>query len=178
MMHQNCSCLIKERKNDTGSYEELKPVTLPKERSRNFTTLRSQVEAIQENSTKPQDACFREVIRDSRKNKLDTTGKLFRHFARKQMSTSERPKDVSGVKLLINDHQNISRKVKGQLGEPTDKRMIHKDAREAGTCLIMQGPYLKSEAFGHSIDDRNQEEEAGETNSSRKRKREVQLVNI
>ena len=93
-----------------------------------LTTLRSQVEEIQENSTKPQDACFGEVIRDSRKNKLDTTGKLFRHFARKQMSTSERPRDVSGVKLLINDHQNISNEVKGQLRELTDKRMTHRDA--------------------------------------------------
>ena len=85
----------------------------------------------------------------------------------------------------MNDHQNISNEVKGQLRELTDKRMIHGDARVAETCLIMKDPYLKSEAFGHSIDDENLvkeheelEEEAVETNSSRKRKREVQLVNI
>ena len=90
-----------------------------------------------------------------RKNKLDTTGKLFRHFAKKQMSTSKRQRDMSGVKLLMNDHQNISNEVKGQLRELTDKRMIHGDARVAETCLIMKDPYLKSEAFGHSIDDEN-----------------------
>ena len=113
---------------------------------------------------------------------MDTTGKLFRHFARKQMSTSERPKDVSGVKLLMNDHQNISNEVKGQLRELTDKRMIHRDARVAETCLIMQDPYLKSEAFGHSIDDEENlmkehevfEKAAVKTDSSR----EVRLVNI
>ena len=79
------------------------------------------------------------------------------------------------VKLLMNDHQNASKKVKGQLREQTDERMIHKEARIAGTCLIMQSSYLKSEAFGHSIDDRNQEEEAGETNSSRKRRAKYSL---
>ena len=42
----------------------------------------------------------------------------------------------TGVKLLINNHQNISNEVKGQLGELTDKRMIHKDASVAETCLI------------------------------------------
>ena len=93
--------------------------------------------------------------------------------------------DESGVKLLINDHQNISRKVKGQLRESTEERMIHKDARIAGTCLIMQNPYLRSVEFGRSIDAEENlmkehealEEEAVETDSSRKRKKEVRLVN-
>merc|ERR1712130_234818 len=68
----------------------------------------------------------REVVRawmelqgmgDSRKSKLTDTGNLFRFFAMvrnlmlwmddlmRQMSTSEKPRDVSGVELLMNNHQ-------------------------------------------------------------------------
>merc|ERR1712012_723298 len=68
----------------------------------------------------------REVVRawmelqgmgDSRKGKLTDTGNLFRFFAMvrnlmlwmddlmRQMSTSEKPRDVSGVELLMNNHQ-------------------------------------------------------------------------
>merc|ERR1719362_236625 len=102
-----------------------------------LSTLQSQVTAIQEESAKLQAAYAgdkameitnreREVVRawmdlqgcgDSRKNKLNDTGNLFRFFAMvrnlmlwmddlmRQMSTSEKPRDVSGVELLMNNHQ-------------------------------------------------------------------------
>ena len=68
----------------------------------------------------------REVVRawmelqgmgDNRKSKLSDTGNMFRFFAMvrnlmlwmddlmRQMSTSEKPRDVSGVELLMNNHQ-------------------------------------------------------------------------
>merc|ERR1719423_386221 len=103
-----------------------------------LSTLQSQVTAIQEESAKLQAAYAgekameitnreREVVRawmelqgmgDTRKNKLNDTGNLFRFFAMvrnlmlwmddlmRQMSTSEKPRDVSGVELLMNSHQN------------------------------------------------------------------------
>merc|ERR1712012_71435 len=119
----------------------------------------------------------REVVRawmelqgmgDSRKGKLTDTGNLFRFFAMvrnlmlwmddlmRQMSTSEKPRDVSGVELLMNNHQGhkaeidarednfadvyslgkellslqhyASNEIKEKLQELTDKRngMIHR----------------------------------------------------
>merc|ERR1719433_76320 len=58
-----------------------------------------------------------QAMGDSRKSKLNDTGNLFRFFAMvrslimwmedlmRQMSTSEKPRDVSGVELLMNNHQ-------------------------------------------------------------------------
>merc|ERR550539_1176457 len=119
----------------------------------------------------------REVVRawmelqgmgDMRKGKLADTGNLFRFFAMvrnlmlwmddlmRQMSTSEKPRDVSGVELLMNNHQGhkaeidarednfadvyslgkellsmqhyASNEIKEKLRETTDKRngMIHR----------------------------------------------------
>merc|ERR1719373_753224 len=165
----------------------------------------------------------REVVRawmelqgmgDSRKGKLTDTGNLFRFFAMvrnlmlwmddlmRQMSTSEKPRDVSGVELLMNNHQGhkaeidarvynfadvyslgkellsmqhyASNEIKEKLRELTDKRngMIHRweerwehlqlilevyqfarDAAVAEAWLLAQDPYLKSEEFGHTIDE-------------------------
>merc|ERR1719394_1276263 len=165
----------------------------------------------------------REVVRawmelqgmgDSRKGKLTDTGNLFRFFAMvrnlmlwmddlmRQMSTSEKPRDVSGVELLMNNHQGhkaeidarednfadvyslgkellsqshyASNEIKEKLRELTDKRngMIHRweerwehlqlilevyqfarDAAVAEAWLIAQDPYLKSDEFGHTIDE-------------------------
>merc|ERR1712045_1082864 len=165
----------------------------------------------------------REVVRawmelqsmgDTRKGKLSDTGNLFRFFAMvrnlmlwmddlmRQMSTSEKPRDVSGVELLMNNHQGhkaeidarednfadvyslgkellsmqhyASNGIKEKLRELTDKRngMIHRweerwehlqlilevyqfarDAAVAEAWLLAQDPYLKSEEFGHSIDE-------------------------
>merc|ERR1719429_40044 len=165
----------------------------------------------------------REVVRawmelqgmgDSRKNKLSDTGNLFRFFAMvrnlmlwmddlmRQMSTSEKPRDVSGVELLMNNHQGhkaeidarednfadvyslgkellsmqhyASAEIKEKLRETTDKRngMIHRweerwehlqlilevyqfarDAAVAEAWLIAQDPYLKSDEYGHTIDE-------------------------
>merc|ERR1719391_1063426 len=155
-----------------------------------------------------------QAIGDSRKSKLSDTGNLFRFFAMvrnlmlwmddlmRQMSTSEKPRDVSGVELLMNNHQGhkaeidarednfgdlyslgkellsmnhyASNEIKEKLRELTDKRngMIHRweerwehlqlilevyqfarDAAVAEAWLIAQDPYLKSEEFGHSIDE-------------------------
>merc|ERR1712242_488690 len=197
-------------------------------------SLQSQVSAIQEESAKLQAAYAgekameitnreREVVRawmdlqgcgDSRKNKLNDTGNLFRFFAMvrnlmlwmddlmRQMSTSEKPRDVSGVELLMNNHQGhkaeidarednfadvyslgkellsmahyASTEIKEKLREITDKRngMIHRweerwehlqlilevyqfarDAAVAEAWLLAQDPYLKSEEYGHTIDE-------------------------
>merc|ERR1719362_693983 len=199
-----------------------------------LSTLQSQVTAIQEESAKLQAAYAgdkameitnreREVVRawmdlqgcgDSRKNKLNDTGNLFRFFAMvrnlmlwmddlmRQMSTSEKPRDVSGVELLMNNHQGhkaeidarednfadvyslgkellsmqhyASTEIKEKLRETTDKRngMIHRweerwehlqlilevyqfarDAAVAEAWLLAQDPYLKSEEYGHTIDE-------------------------
>merc|ERR1712223_239257 len=199
-----------------------------------LSTLQSQVEAIQEDSAKLQAAYAgekaleitnqeRAVVRawlelnaigESRKNKLNDTGNLFRFFAMvrnlmlwmddlmRQMSTSEKPRDVSGVELLMNNHQGhkaeidarednfadvyslgkellsmqhyASNGIKEKLRELTDKRngMIHRweerwehlqlilevyqfarDAAVAEAWLLAQDPYLKSEEFGHTIDE-------------------------
>merc|ERR1719322_400249 len=109
-----------------------------------------------------------QAMGDSRKSKLNDTGNLFRFFAMvrslimwmedlmRQMSTSEKPRDVSGVELLMNSHQNhkaeidaresnfnecislgkellsmnhyASNEIKEKLRELTDKRngMIHR----------------------------------------------------
>merc|ERR1719225_2516685 len=109
-----------------------------------------------------------QAIGDSRKSKLNDTGNLFRFFAMvrnlmlwmddlmRQMSTSEKPRDVSGVELLMNNHQGhkaeidarednfadlyslgkellsmqhyASNEIKEKLRELTDKRngMIHR----------------------------------------------------
>ena len=118
------------------------------------------------------------------------------------MSTSEKPRDVSGVELLMNNHQGhkaeidarednfadvyslgkellsmqhyASNGIKEKLRELTDKRngMIHRweerwehlqlilevyqfarDAAVAEAWLLAQDPYLKSEEFGHTIDE-------------------------
>jgi len=151
---------------------------------------------------------------DTRKSKLADTGNLFRFFAMvrnlmlwmddlmRQMSTSEKPRDVSGVELLMNNHQGhkaeidarednfadvyslgkellsmqhyASNGIKEKLRELTDKRngMIHRweerwehlqlilevyqfarDAAVAEAWLLAQDPYLKSEEFGHTIDE-------------------------
>merc|ERR1719429_115022 len=120
----------------------------------------------------------------------------------RQMSTSEKPRDVSGVELLMNNHQGhkaeidarednfgdlyslgkellsmnhyASNEIKEKLRELTDKRngMIHRweerwehlqlilevyqfarDAAVAEAWLLAQDPYLKSEEFGHTIDE-------------------------
>merc|ERR1712130_223606 len=155
-----------------------------------------------------------QAIGDSRKSKLNDTGNLFRFFAMvrnlmlwmddlmRQMSTSEKPRDVSGVELLMNNHQGhkaeidarednfadvyslgkellsmqhyASNEIKEKLQELTHKRngMIHRweerwehlqlilevyqfarDAAVAEAWLLAQDPYLKSEEFGHTIDE-------------------------
>jgi len=120
----------------------------------------------------------------------------------RQMSTSEKPRDVSGVELLMNNHQGhkaeidarednfadvyslgkellsmqhyASNEIKEKLRELTDKRngMIHRweerwehlqlilevyqfarDAAVAEAWLLAQDPYLKSEEYGHTIDE-------------------------
>merc|ERR1712223_1215626 len=153
-------------------------------------------------------------IGESRKSKLSDTSNLFKFFAMvrnlilwmddlmRQMKTSEKPRDVSGVELLMNNHQGhkaeidarednfadvyslgkellsmqhyASNGIKEKLRELTDKRngMIHRweerwehlqlilevyqfarDAAVAEAWLLAQDPYLKSEEFGHTIDE-------------------------
>merc|ERR1711902_30757 len=91
----------------------------------------------------------------------------------RQMSTSEKQRDVSGKELLSMAHY-ASTEIKEKLREITDKRngMIHRweerwehlqlilevyqfarDAAVAEAWLIAQHPYLKSDEFGQSIDE-------------------------
>ncbi|KAH8380943.1 spectrin beta chain isoform X1 [Drosophila serrata] len=108
-----------------------------------LTTLYSQVQQIQEESAKLQDAYAgdkakeitnreQEVLHawdnlqamcDARKQKLADTGDLFRFFNMvrilmiwmedlvRQMNTSEKPRDVSGVELLMNNHQSLKAEI-------------------------------------------------------------------
>merc|ERR550517_490098 len=120
----------------------------------------------------------------------------------RQMVTSEKPRDVSGVELLMNNHQGhkaeidarddnfgecislgkelltrghyATTEIKEKLVALTNQRnaMLHRweerwehlqlilevyqfarDAAVAEAWLIAQDPYLKSEEFGHSIDE-------------------------
>ncbi|XP_062554879.1 spectrin beta chain isoform X1 [Armigeres subalbatus] len=106
-------------------------------------TLHSQVQQIQEESSKLQAAYAGEKAReitnrehevlaawanlqgmcDARKNKLADTGDLFKFFNMvrtlmlwmedvvRQMNTSEKPRDVSGVELLMNNHQSLKAEI-------------------------------------------------------------------
>merc|ERR1719400_778341 len=135
-----------------------------------LSTLQSQVSAIQEESAKLQAAYAgekameitnreREVVRawmdlqgcgDSRKNKLNDTGNLFRFFAMvrnlmlwmddlmRQMSTSEKPRDVSGVELLMNNHQ-------GHKAEIDAREDNFGDLYSLGKELLSQSHYASNE---------------------------------
>jgi len=133
-------------------------------------SLQSQVESIQEDSAKLQAAYAgekameitnreREVVRawlelqamgESRKNKLNDTGNLFRFFAMvrnlmlwmddlmRQMSTSEKPRDVSGVELLMNNHQ-------GHKAEIDAREDNFGDVYSLGKELLSLGHYASNE---------------------------------
>merc|ERR1712012_1187587 len=135
-----------------------------------LSTLQSQVTAIQEESAKLQAAYAgdkameitnreREVVRawmdlqgcgDSRKNKLNDTGNLFRFFAMvrnlmlwmddlmRQMSTSEKPRDVSGVELLMNNHQ-------GHKAEIDAREDNFGDCMSLGKELLSRNHYASNE---------------------------------
>merc|ERR1719362_444118 len=135
-----------------------------------LSTLQSQVTAIQEESAKLQAAYAgdkameitnreREVVRawmdlqgcgDSRKNKLNDTGNLFKFFAMvrnlmlwmddlmRQMSTSEKPRDVSGVELLMNNHQ-------GHKAEIDTREDIFGDVYSLGKELLSRSHYASNE---------------------------------
>ncbi|XP_023337071.1 spectrin beta chain isoform X7 [Eurytemora carolleeae] len=101
----------------------------------------------------------REVVRawmelqafgDSRKRKLNDTGDLFRFFAMvrnlmlwmddlmRQMSTSEKPRDVSGVELLMNNHQ-------GHKAEIDTREDIFGDVYSLGKELLSRSHYASNE---------------------------------
>merc|ERR1739848_91354 len=135
-----------------------------------LSTLQSQVEAIQEDSAKLQAAYAgekaleitnqeRAVVRawlelnaigESRKNKLNDTGNLFRFFAMvwnlmlwmddlmRQMSTSEKPRDVSGVELLMNNHQ-------GHKAEIDAREDNFADVYSLGKELLSMAHYASNE---------------------------------
>jgi len=101
----------------------------------------------------------REVVRawmelqafgDSRKRKLNDTGDLFKFFAMvrslmawmddlmRQMSTSEKPRDVSGVELLMNNHQ-------GHKAEIDTREDIFGDVFSLGKELLSRSHYASNE---------------------------------
>merc|ERR1740128_397558 len=91
-----------------------------------------------------------QAIGDSRKSKLNDTGNLFRFFAMvrnlmlwmddlmRQMSTSEKPRDVSGVELLMNNHQ-------GHKAEIDAREDIFGDVYSLGKELLSRSHYASNE---------------------------------
>merc|ERR1719410_2301265 len=91
-----------------------------------------------------------QAMGDSRKSKLNDTGNLFRFFAMvrslimwmedlmRQMSTSEKPRDVSGVELLMNNHQ-------GHKAEIDAREDNFGDCITLGKELLSRGHYASNE---------------------------------
>jgi len=91
-----------------------------------------------------------QAMGDSRKNKLNDTNNLFRFFAMvrslimwmedlmRQMSTSEKPRDVSGVELLMNNHQ-------GHKAEIDAREDNFGDLYSLGKELLSQSHYASNE---------------------------------
>merc|ERR1719394_2182473 len=91
-----------------------------------------------------------QAMGDSRKSKLNDTGNLFRFFAMvrslimwmedlmRQMSTSEKPRDVSGVELLMNNHQ-------GHKAEIDAREDNFADVYSLGKELLSMAHYASNE---------------------------------
>merc|ERR1719187_1845128 len=91
-----------------------------------------------------------QALGDSRKRKLNDTNDLFRFFAMvrslimwmedlmRQMSTSEKPRDVSGVELLMNNHQ-------GHKAEIDTREDIFGDVYSLGKELLSMQHYASNE---------------------------------
>merc|ERR1719391_1739775 len=91
-----------------------------------------------------------QAMGDSRKSKLNDTGNLFRFFAMvrslimwmddlmRQMSTSEKPRDVSGVELLMNNHQ-------GHKAEIDAREDNFGDVLSLGKELLSRSHYASNE---------------------------------
>jgi len=91
-----------------------------------------------------------QALGDSRKRKLHDTGDLFRFFAMvrnlmlwmddlmRQMSTSEKPRDVSGVELLMNNHQ-------GHKAEIDAREDNYGDVYSLGKELLSRSHYASNE---------------------------------
>jgi len=91
-----------------------------------------------------------QALGDSRKRKLNDTGDLFKFFAMvrslmlwmddlmRQMSTSEKPRDVSGVELLMNNHQ-------GHKAEIDTREDIFGDVFSLGKELLSRSHYASNE---------------------------------
>merc|ERR1719398_145405 len=78
----------------------------------------------------------------------------------RQMSTSEKPRDVSGVELLMNNHQGHKAEIDAREDNFADVYSLGKEllsmahyATVAEAWLLAQDPYLKSEEFGQTIDE-------------------------
>merc|ERR1711899_402146 len=96
-------------------------------------------------------------IGDSRKSKLNDTGNLFRFFAMvrslimwmedlmRQMSTSEKPRDVSGVELLMNNHQ-------GHKAEIDAREDNFSDCVNLGKELLNRNHYASNEIKDKLLD--------------------------
>merc|ERR1712001_419190 len=91
-----------------------------------------------------------QAMGDNRKGKLSDTGNFFRFFAMvrnlvlwmddlmRQMSTSEKPRDVSGVELLMNNHQ-------GHKAEIDAREDNFGDLYSLGKELLSQSHYASNE---------------------------------
>merc|ERR1711970_1246041 len=91
-----------------------------------------------------------QALGDSRKRELNDTGDLFKFFAMvrslmlwmddlmRQMSTSEKPRDVSGVELLMNNHQ-------GHKAEIDAREDNFGDLYSLGKELLSQSHYASNE---------------------------------
>merc|ERR1712036_63548 len=98
-----------------------------------------------------------QAMGDSRKSKLNDTGNLFRFFAMvrslimwmedlmRQMSTSEKPRDVSGVELLMNNHQ-------GHKAEIDAREDNFSDCITLGKELLSRNHYASNEIKDKLLD--------------------------
>merc|ERR1712062_264902 len=89
-------------------------------------------------------------VGDSRKSKLNDTSDLFKFFAMvrnlilwmddlmRQMKTSEKPRDVSGVELLMNNHQ-------GHKAEIEARQDNFEDCKGLGKELLSRNHYASNE---------------------------------
>merc|ERR1712027_243709 len=74
----------------------------------------------------------------------------------RQMSTSEKPRDVSGVELLTNQRNTMLHRWEERwehLQLILEVYQFARDAAVAESWLMAQDPYLKSEELGQTIDE-------------------------
>uniref|UniRef100_A0A1I7XLS8 PH domain-containing protein n=1 Tax=Heterorhabditis bacteriophora TaxID=37862 RepID=A0A1I7XLS8_HETBA len=92
-----------------------------------------------------------------RKNSSDLL--LWMDEVKREMSSQERPRDVSGVELLMNNHQSLKEKWRNSLPiliyitSVLEVYQFARDAAVAESWLMAQEPYLISREYGRSLEE-------------------------